>query len=245
MPKPVATPEQKAEAARRICARLKNLGRPGQVIRVMRVGQGSRPHVAVVRIGGSDYVLKDHAGCDRWFARLLGPLLARREARALRLLSDVPGVPGFAGFLDRRAFLMEQVDAQPYRRINQDEAEWAVFFGRLESMIGEMHRKGITHCDLRSHDNTLVDANGNPAVVDFVASFRRGRAWNLPAAWLFRRLCQVDISAMDKQKQTVAPGLFRSGTTPYNREDEGLLARSARNLGVGVRKLARRLFTGS
>ncbi len=240
MPKPKPTDQQIRAARIHLGQRLSCFPGSYEVHQVLRVGAGSRPHVAIVIRDGERCVIKDHAGCDPWFARWIGPLLARREARALERLQGVEGIPRFLGRLDARALLMSHVDAGPYRRADRSPAEWAAFFARMETLVADMHGRGVAHCDLRSPDNTLIDAAGAPAVVDFVASYRRGARWNPWTRWLFARFTVVDRSAIEKQKRTVAPELSAAAAA-----NETVLGRSARRLGVAVRRLARLFFTRS
>ncbi len=243
MPKPKPTAADCETARTGLEQRLKSIGFDAEVLRMLRVGGGSRPHVAVARLDGKSCVIKDHAGCDPWFARLLGPMLARREMRALDRLEPVDGVPRLLHRFDSRAFAMGLLDATPYRCASHTDNEWSLFFARMEELVATMHNMGIAHCDLRSPDNTLITSNLKPAVVDFVACYSRGAGWNPWSRWVFARLCKVDISAIDKQKRTVARGLVKDvdGQQAINRE--GLIDTAARNFGVLVRNVARLLFT--
>ncbi len=241
MPKHVPTDSERAAAARRLANRLEKLSPEARVSTMLRVGSGSRPDVAVVSIDGVDCVVKDHAGCDRWFALWLGPLLARREVRALEQLAAVEGVPRVVRVLDRRAFAMSRLDAAPYRARRGDTETWRYFFTAMDTLVDAMHERGVAHCDLRSPDNTLVTPDGRPVVVDFVASYRRGARWNLWSQWMFSRLCEVDRSAIEKQMRTVCPELLDEAGAASR--EEGVLGKLARGFGVWVRNVSRRLFT--
>ncbi|MFZ0488224.1 MAG: hypothetical protein WAL83_14605 [Arenicellales bacterium] len=209
---------------------------------MIRRGGGSRPDVLRVRYRGGQAILKDQNGCDRAFARLLGPLLAGREARALRALHGIDGIPALLARPDRRSILMEHVAARPITRTSH--SDWPAFFEQLERLLDAMHERGIAHCDLRSPDNTLVDEVGRPVLVDFVASVRRASAWNPPGRWLFARFCGVDGKAVLKLKSIVAPELV----APEDRhllEHRSPVHRAVRGLGMAVRTLTRKLFTRS
>ncbi len=241
MPKPVVTESARAIARDRLARRLHRLSPGARVSGMLRVGSGSRPDVALAVVDGVDCVVKDHAGCDRWFALWLGPLLARREVRALERLATVEGVPRVVRVLDRRAFAMSRLDASPYRGCQGDAEFWRQFFDAMYALVSTMHAHGVAHCDLRSPDNTLVTMVGRPAVVDFVASYTRGSQWNPWRRWVFARLCEVDRSAIAKQMRTVCPELL--GDDDVVALEEGWLGTLARGFGVWVRRIARRLFT--
>jgi hypothetical protein len=202
-------------------------------VEVIRRGRGSRPDVMRVRWNGGQAILKDQNGCDEMFARLVGPLLARREARALERLRSLEGIPALLGHPDKRAIVMEYIPATPLTRA--EHRDWAAFFTSLESLIDAMHA---------SPNNTLVGPAGEPVLVDFVASVRRGASWNLPSRWLFAVFRRVDIKAVIKLKSIVAPELIE----PEQRhlvEHRSPLHRAVRRVGIMVRQVTRRLFTRS
>lgn len=214
----------------------------GKPIEVMRRGGGSRPDVIRIRCDGADAVLKDQNGCDAAFARLIGPLLAYREARALRRLDGLAGIPKLLGRPDGRSVLMEYVPAAPLTRASH--SDWRRFFTALEDLVDAMHARGIAHCDLRSPNNTLVDENGAPVLVDFVASVRRAGPWNPVGRWIFRMLCRVDRKALVKLRSIVAPDLVAEEER-HLLEHRSPLHRAVRGAGAGIRKVTRKLFTRS
>lgn len=211
-------------------------------IEVLRRGGGSRPDVARVRYKEGEAILKDQNGCDAAFARMLGSLLAGREARALERLRGLPGVPAVLARPDRRSILMEYIPAVPLTRAGHDD--WPGFFEALERLLEEMHARGVAHCDLRSPNNTLVDTEGRPVLVDFVANFQRGASWNLLSTWIFGLFCEVDRRAVLKLKSIVAPELLGPEERQLLQHRPGL-PRAIRRLGMTIRTIARRLFTRS
>ncbi len=212
------------------------------VCKVFRQGSGSRPDVLLIEINGDKAVLKDHGACDPWFARILGPLLAAREARALRYLQGVKGVPELLARPDSKSLLLQYLPVSQLSAEENKSINWADFFARLRALLTEMHERGVAHCDLRSPFNTLIDANQDPVIVDFVASVTKGRPWNLPANWIFSRFAEADRAALIKLKQAVAPELVNA--LEYERfTSRSTLERSARWLGMQVRNLSRKFLT--
>jgi predicted Ser/Thr protein kinase len=211
-------------------------------VEVIRRGGGSRPDVLRVRRGDSEAILKDQGGCDAAFARTIGPLLARREARALRMLEGLRGVPTLLGQPDRRSVLMEYIPARPITAASH--GDWAAFFAELECLLDAMHDLGVAHGDLRSPDNTLVRDTGEPVLVDFVASVHGGRSWNPLARWVFKMFCRVDRKAVVKLKSIVAPDLVAEQER-HLLEHRSPIHRAIRRVGIGIRNLTRRLFTRS
>lgn len=211
-------------------------------VEIIRRGGGSRPDVLRVRYGDAEAILKDQNGCDAAFGRLIGPLLAHREARALDALRGLSGIPALLARPDRRSVLMEHLPATPIGRASHPD--WPLYFASLERLIDAMHDRGVAHCDLRSPDNTLVGESGKPVLVDFVASVRRPGPWNPLGRLVFSAFCRVDDKAVIKLKSIVAPELV----APEERDliHHGSLGhRALRGFGIGVRNLTRKLFTRS
>src|SRR2546422_191465 len=98
--------------------------------KVFRAGGGSRPEVRLVEHDGRLAVLKDYTHSDPLFHRLLGPMSVRREARALRLLDGVTGIPRLLATFGKDAVLLEYVDGASARDLKAG-AFSAEFFERL------------------------------------------------------------------------------------------------------------------
>lgn len=219
---------------------------------VLRAGRGSRPHVYRVTYAGKSAVLKDFDGCDKWFALAFGRLLAARESAALAALNGVSGVPDFIATVGSRALLMKYVDARPAVKVNagddaaaiaESDIDWAAFVVQLESLVERLHRTGVAHGDLRSPLNTLVTVNGEPVLVDFTAAFLR-RGWPVPGrGWVYKKLCEIDRSAVIKMALRVHPQSV-TGDQLARHQHRGLLNRSARRAGQSIRWLSRLLTRG-
>ena len=205
-----------------------------------RRGGGTEPDVVIVACGQARAVLKDYGRADGWFARLIGPLLIHREAQALRRLAGVTGVPRMLRRLDARAVLMEYVPAEPWPRMQPP----AVAFDRLDALVANMHTRGVAHCDLRAPSNILVDESGRPFLVDFVARVCRGRPWNLPWNWIFRRFCQADRNALAKLKVRHAPELATEQDR-YLATHRGIWVKGVRRAGDVIRRSFRALVPGA
>lgn len=209
-----------------------------------RRGGGSRPDVLVIEIDGQRAVLKDHNRMDKRFARIVGPLLVWREAKALRKLQNLPGVPALLAVPDRRALLMEYVNARQVVNLQNEPVHWESYFDSLTHLISQMHQLGVAHGDLRSPTNALIDEQGNAALVDFVASLHRAHRFNWPHNALYKKLCMVDLSAVTKLKRRLAPELLGANDVEAS-EIAGRSGMAARALGQRIRIWARRLFADS
>src|SRR3990172_9551284 len=132
--------------------------------KVFRHGGGTRPDVRLVEFDGKPAVLKDYAHSDPWFRRLVGPLSARREARALRQLEGAPGVPRLLATLGKDALLLEYIPGTSARELKRG-AFRPEFFERFYRLIADIHRRGVAHCDLRSTGNILLGPGHKPYIV--------------------------------------------------------------------------------
>lgn len=211
--------------------------------KVFRAGGGTRPEVRLVEFNGSVAVLKDYTPSDPLFRRFVGPHAVRREARALRALDGVAGVPRLLAVLGNDALVLEYVSGPSARELARG-AFAPEFFERLYGLIEAMHRRGVAHCDLRSSGNILLGPGGAPYIVDFVANFRRNRWWNPLTRWMYAKFCEADRGAVARLKKSHAPELLTSAEhAVLARDRKTPLERGARIVGRGLRDLGRWLLT--
>jgi predicted Ser/Thr protein kinase len=211
--------------------------------RVFRRGGGTRPEVLLVEIEGRPAVLKDYAHADPWFRRLIGPLSARREARALELLDGLTGVPRLLGRPAPDALLLEYVPGVTARELKRGALP-AEFFERFYGLVAAIHARGVAHCDLRSTGNILIGPNGQPYAVDFVAHFKQGEWWNPLTRWMFRKFCHADRTSVARLKRSLAPELLtEQEQVALARDRNTPLERAARAVGKSIRNVGRWLLT--
>ena len=212
-------------------------------VKTFRQGGGSRPDVLLVQANGEQAVLKDYSASDPWFRRLVGPLSVRREARALRQLEGIQGVPRLLRVVGRNALLMEYIPGRSAREVPPGGLT-PLFFQQFYHLIERLHERGVAHCDLRSQGNILVGADGVPHVVDLVAHFRRGRSWNPATRWVYGKLCEADRVAVARLKKSRAPDLLTEAEyLALSRDRKTPLERGARMLGKSIRNISRFLLT--
>jgi len=213
------------------------------VVKTFRRGGGSRPDVLLLRCDGDEAVLKDYGRTDPWFRRLVGPMSARREMRALQQLAGARGIPRFYRRVGRDALLLEYIPGTSAREVPPGGLT-PLFFEQFYQLVDRLHEFGVAHCDLRSQGNILIGADGEPHVVDFAAHFRRPRAWNFIAQWMYARLCEADRVAVARLKKTHAPDLLTEEEhLSLSRDRKTLLERTARFIGKSVRNISRWLLT--
>lgn len=211
--------------------------------KIFREGRGSRPEVSLVEFDGASAVLKDYTRCDPRFRRLIGPVSARREARALQLLEGVTGVSRLLARPGREAVLIAHVAGPSMREVPSGTLTPA-FFERLYRLIEDVHARGVAHCDLRSRGNILLGPNGQPYIVDFVAHFKQGARWNPLTRWMFGKFCEADRTAVARLKQALAPSLLtETELAALARDRKTPLERVARMIGKSFRNVSRWLLT--
>lgn len=132
-----------------------------------------KPAVWRVETPTGPIVVKDSSRTGRltrWLARwLLG-----REARVLRLLEGMEGVPRFLETIDSHAFAASVVpgrglDRNHFRERPRELAE------QILDLTDRMHALGVYHLDMHSRGNYLVDDEHRVRLVDFGAAVAPGR----------------------------------------------------------------------
>jgi hypothetical protein len=143
----------------------------------------------------------------------LGQWLARREARALRLLCGIAGVPTDAGAVWTNGLHSCSAIAHPYiggRPLHIDDKPEGNFFLRLEDMLCAIHERGLAYVDLNKRENIIVSDDGVPALADFQLHFAPPRwALRLPTVrWLLRELQANDLYHLHKHIAWHRPDLL-------------------------------------
>lgn len=206
-----------------------------------RTAGGTRPDLRVVETDEGRIVVKDFKHSDFLFRVIVGPILIRREAGALRKLDGVWGIPRFIGRIDRYALAIAHISgvSLDQKGITPPPNE---FYNELRTVIDDMHGRGVAHCDLRSRGNVMLGEDGKPYVVDFAACVFRGRGINPFFKWLFGQFVLADRNAVLRVKKRLSPQLLSD-------EEKAELAiplpfeRPARAFGETVRRLTRKLLT--
>lgn len=169
---------------------------------ILNRGNLRNPDVLLVEFDGRRAVVKDFAPREAWVRRTIGRWITAREVRAWRALDGLPSVPRFLGSIDALAFAVEY---RPGERMSRKLAGRVPpdFLERLESALRDMHARGVAHLDLRHRSNVLMDADGEPVLIDFGSAwvFRPG---GLLARWLLPLLIRIDLAALEKWRSRLA-----------------------------------------
>ena len=146
------------------------------------------------RVGrGGDWVVKDF-GTTPWFYRwTLGRWAAGHEYRVVNRLQGISGVPRQPFRVDALAWGYRFVEGDLLHLLSGARCS-TPFFSRLEALTRQLHARGIVHLDLRNARNVVVDAAGEPHIIDFQTALGTRR---LPAA-VRRPLERIDLSGVYK-----------------------------------------------
>lgn len=172
----------------------------------------------------------------------VGLMTARREARMLRALGDLPGIPelsgpvAISGVAQANGVAREYIEGHPLGdRERVDDA----FFPALDQLLKTMHARRIAYVDLHKRENVLVDAKGRPCLFDFQIGVHWPR-W-LPGRFVFGILAGSDDYHLQKHWTRCRPD--QCGV------DEGSFAarrpwwiRAHRLIARPVREMRRRLL---
>ena len=141
-------------------------------------------------------MVKDYAPRSGWVRRLLAPLLLRREALAYRRLEGMAAVPKLLGRVDGLALVFEYRPGELLSRSLRGTLP-PEFLPELEAAVGEMHRRGVVHLDLRHRSNILAGEDGHPVLIDFASALRfdASKPWGRAAC---EALGAIDRRALEK-----------------------------------------------
>jgi RIO-like serine/threonine protein kinase len=132
----------------------------------------------------------------RWWLRWLARRLAAREARALRALATMDGVPRLIDW-DGRVLTRAWLDGAAMQIARPRSRD---YFREARRLLIRIHRAGVVHNDTAKEPNWIVRTSGAPALVDFQLAgvfAKRGR--------LFRLLAREDLRHLLKHKRTYLP----------------------------------------
>jgi RIO-like serine/threonine protein kinase len=132
-------------------------------------------------------------GQARWWLRPLARSLARREARALRNLRGIAGVPQLLQW-DGRRLRRSWIEGRPMQQARPADP---AYFREALRLLRRLHAAGVLHNDLAKEPNWLVTADGRPALVDFQLAARP----RLRGA-VFRTLAYDDLRHLLKHKRS-------------------------------------------
>ncbi|HVN71140.1 MAG TPA: hypothetical protein VMU10_03880 [Desulfomonilia bacterium] len=133
--------------------------------------------------------------------RMAGRLLVRWEAYIYSKLTGIPGIPEVMTSPD--IFTITTVYMGGHHLKTRARIPDASYFERLETLIENVHQRGVIHLDLRNRRNYGMDDEGMPYLVDFASSIYtpiKGPLWRL--------LCRIDWMGYLKLKASLNPEIL-------------------------------------
>lgn len=165
---------------------------------------------------------RDQAFCGlplEWYGRML---LEHEEAIYARL-AGVRGVPRWVGRLSQTAYAIEYIDAHPLDHLDTIPPG---LFDRLRAVLDAVHNRGIGYCDANKRSNILVDASGQPYLIDYQISLRRRDDLPWPLSALSRAviayIARRDTYHLLKHKRRLAPQEMTPEEEELSRHRTGL-----------------------
>lgn len=172
--------------------------------KLLRQGSDFEPDIQIYCVNGENIAVKDFARKDWMTRNLYGRFSMRREAKALKQLAGIAGVPQYRGRPDAFSVAMTYLPSSPVSTIIGASKDNAPFVRELEEIVAAMHQRGVLHLDLKHRTNIVVTKDGHPTVLDFTGSIRVNPHWfgGRLATWL---LGAGDRMALRKWKRRLCP----------------------------------------
>lgn len=152
--------------------------------------------VSALTLADGRRIVRRDLSTVRWPLRPIARRLAAREARAMRALEGLEGVPRLLSWdglrLDRSL-----IEGLPMYEARPRDPRW---FRAAWHLLRELHRRGVVHNDLAKEANWLVTESGAPAVIDFQLA-RIGD----PRRPFLRMLAREDLRHLLKHKRSYCP----------------------------------------
>lgn len=152
--------------------------------------------IEIGTLGQARAILRD-LGKGKWWAAPLSAHFAWREARALRHLADVDGVPRLLA--EAKGRLWRSWLAGLPMHVAQPTGD-ADYFRQGRAILRELRKRGVTHNDLAKEPNWLKGQDGRPYLLDFqLASIHRRKGRR------YRIMAYEDLRHLLKHKRTYCP----------------------------------------
>lgn len=158
----------------------------------------TKADVLLYRLDGLEVAVKDYGPRGFLVRNTLGRLLLRRETRAYRAASGLPGLPRFLGRPGPFRLALERIDAEPLADL-RDRPFDDSFFDRLEHRVDALHARGVAHGDLH-HRDVLVASDGAIYIVDLAMAWVVGESAGGGRRAVFRRLAALDRVAVARMR---------------------------------------------
>ena len=182
---------------------IKNL--PEKQIGILRQPTNTRPIIRLVEDRGIQGVVKDFSANGFIYRNLIGRFLLWREIYIYQRLKGIKGVPAFYRKISGLAFVVSKVPGSNLEHLSKGESLNLDFFQKLIRLIQKCHRRGVAHCDLKRSSNILIDAYGNPHLIDWAAAILKREFFLYPFCNIYEKFIDDDFKAVIKLKMRYCP----------------------------------------
>ena len=172
--------------------------------RAIRRGHTYKPDLLIYQVDGEEIVLKDYGSKRGPWLAVVGAICTGLEARALRVLAGLKGVPQFRGRPDRYSVAMTYIAGRRVRGADPELRGNERFVRELERIVARMHRRGVVHLDLKHRSNLMVSSDGWPVVLDFESALCFDPRW-FGGRLAVRLLGRLDLLAVQNWKRRLCP----------------------------------------
>lgn len=173
-------------------------------------GPNYKPDILLYDIEGEKIVLKDYRSKPAFWRRTIGVHSIAREAKILKTLNGIEGIPNFRGQPDRYSLAMSFMNASKIKNEDPSVRNNASFFGKLEQLVGEMHKRGVVHLDMKHRSNIMLGDDGGPVILDFASAMHIRRNW-FGGEIIFRMFAEADLVALEHWRRKLCPGQIAEG----------------------------------
>ncbi|MEW6026709.1 MAG: hypothetical protein AB1599_05400 [Planctomycetota bacterium] len=183
-----------------------------QIIEVIKDKSILTPAVKLVDYKGRKAVWKDYATRPLWVRKTWGDVLVNNEFAILERLQGIKGIPQ-AIRKTHSGLLIEYIEGRFLNKFSEGELPYAII-GKLEALIGEIHKRCVVHLDLAQRRNILITADFTPYIIDFANALYLRPAMALSRAF-FDYLCLIDKGSLLKFKNRYFPDKMTAGEKKY------------------------------
>jgi hypothetical protein len=151
---------------------------------------GTKADILFYDVDGERVAVKTYRPRGVVVRNTLGRWLIRRETTAYWAAAGVEELPEFLGRLDPFTLATRWVDAAPLKeRVGARLDD--VLFDRLETVLDELHERGVALADLH-HRDVLLGKDDALYVVDLATAWVLGDRPGAARRLLFKRFCESD-----------------------------------------------------
>jgi len=145
-----------------------------QNLKTLNIGQYANAYVCNYIDEKFSLTIKDFYHCPSFVKYSYGIIMARRELKALKKLSEIEGIAKPCKMLSPFCVCFSFIKGESLASYRKKGKFLPVsYFIELEKLIDNMHNEGILHLDLRNLGNILVGDDYKPYIIDFQSYVNR------------------------------------------------------------------------